>query len=85
VVLALEAHRRAPPVPTPDGPVAEAFAGFVAEHARNAGPALYLLDFSADPERQPQWPGGAVRLTAAEVRRQPESWLTEAAPVLVLP
>lgn len=85
VVRALEAHRRQPPVPTSDGPAARVFTGFVAEHARNAGPSLYLLDFSPDPERHPRWPGDPVRLTAAEVRREPDAWLTEEAPVLVLP
>lgn len=85
MIRALEAHRRRPVLQLLEIPLTEVFAGFVAEHARNAGPALFLLDFSADPDRQPAWPGGAVRLPAAAVRRAPDSWLSEDVPVLVLP
>jgi hypothetical protein len=54
----------------------------VVEHARNAGPTLYLLEFVpstgervllADP----------VTYTAADVRMGNAAWLTEGRPVLV--
>ena len=85
VVRVLEEHRKAGPMVSLGGNVAEAFAGFVAEHARNAGPALFLLDFSADPGREPAWPGGTRQLPAAAVRRAPAAWLQEDDPVVVVP
>ena len=85
VVRVLEEHRRRGPMSSLGGDVAEAFAGFVAEHARNAGPALFLLDFSADPGREPTWPGGVRQVPAASVRREPAAWLQEDDPVVVVP
>lgn len=85
VVRVLEAHRKRGPMADLGTDVAEAFAGFVAEHARNAGPALFLADFSADPNREPGWPGGARQVPAAAVRRDPAGWLQEDHPVVVVP
>lgn len=85
VVRVLEAHRKRGPLADLGVDVAEAFTGFVAEHARNAGPALFLTDFSGNPDREPDWPGGAVHLPAAAVRRDPASWLREDQPVVVVP
>jgi len=85
VIRALEEHRRAGPLTRLGIDPAEAFAGFVAEHARNAGPSLYLLDFASDPEQLPQWPGGAGQVPAAAVRRAPRAWLEENTPVIVVP
>jgi len=84
VIAALERHRRAPPHrPELDRSV-HALAAFVAEHARNAGPALYYLDFSAESERMSPWSGSdAESLTAAQVRANPDTWLREQTPVLV--
>ena len=87
VIGALERHRRRPPGP-PVGPGhwAAAMAAFVVEHARNAGPALYHLDFAPEAEREPpgtdQVPG---RLTAAQVRDAPGDWIPEGHPVIVHP
>jgi len=83
VIPALDRHRRAPRgVSSAQGAVT--LAGFVAEHARNAGPSLYFLDFSPDPERMPPWPDSTPTATfAAQVRAHPGTWLPEQTPVLV--
>jgi hypothetical protein len=81
VIEALERHRRGPRGPDPGG---SALAGFVAEHARNAGLALYFLDFSVESERMPPWPDAEPAVvTAAQVRQDPESWLPQQTPILV--
>lgn len=81
VIAALERHRGARRLPGSPGSV---LAGFVGEHARNAGASLYLLDFSVEPERMPPWPEtGPTPITATEVRLDPESWLPEQTPILV--
>ena len=83
IMTALDRHRRARPHPRTAG--SALLAGFVAEHARNAGPSLYFLDFSAESERMPPWPdSGPSPITAAQVRANPGSWLPEQTPVLVL-
>jgi hypothetical protein len=59
---------------------AQALAGFVVEHARNAGPTLYLLHFG---------PGSPIpraacnRLDVGQVRQTPRGWITEESPTLV--
>jgi hypothetical protein len=83
VIAALERHRRAPRR-AGGRRSAEVLAAFVAEHARNAGPSLYFLDFSVEPERMPPWPATAPsQVTAAQARLAPESWLPEQTPILV--
>jgi hypothetical protein len=87
VIRALDWHRRRPAGP-PVGPGhwAAATAAFVAEHARNAGPALYYLDFTAEAERQPRWEAPATRaVTAAQVRDTPADWLPDGDPIIVQP
>jgi len=87
MIDALEAHRRQPerPVVQP-GHWSAAFAAFVAEHARNAGPALYYLDFTPEVQRQPPWPSGEAGTVAARtVREHPASWLPDGQPTVVLP
>jgi hypothetical protein len=59
---------------------AEALAGFVVEHARNAGPTLYLLHFGPG---SPIPPGACNRLDAHQVRQTPRGWITEESPTLV--
>ena len=57
---------------------------FVAEHARNAGPTLYLLQFGEpDPDRSS---GTAPALTrrVADVRALRDGWLEEDRAVLVV-
>jgi len=81
-ISALERHRRADwPAPAArDWP--RVLAGFIAEHARNAGPTLYYLHFSSEPT-----PLGSLgelhRVDLTQVLAQPESWLQEGVPTLV--
>ncbi len=85
VIAALESHRRGGG--RFDSPVAArgALAGFVAEHARNAGPTLYLLRFGRDPlDRRPP-KGPPVRLRPDELPGAADGWLAEERPVLVGP
>lgn len=86
IIEALEQHRRPGsrlryPVDWPS-----ALAGFVAEHARNAGEALYYLRFSARPGSGFEWPDAApTTIRASSVRSDPTSWLPEEHPIFVLP
>jgi hypothetical protein len=86
VITALERHRRAPRLHPELDRSTQALANLVAEHARNAGPSLYYLDFSAESERMPPWPDTApASVTAAQVRANAGTWLPELTPVLVRP
>ena len=82
IIRELERHRRGPVPAAPPAGWRAALAGFVAEHARNAGPTLYHLVFLPD--------GGdpvgvdTARHTVAEVRADPDGWLDEGRPVLVV-
>jgi hypothetical protein len=81
IISELERHRRHAGAPAPPGGWTAALAGFVAEHARNAGATLYHLVF------QPAPPAGGIQpltRTVAQVRAEPGSWLREGEPVLVL-
>jgi hypothetical protein len=80
VIAALERHRRGAGVPVPSGGWPRALAGFVAEHARNAGDTLYLLRFSG-PAPPAVLPATSLHASAAVAR--PEGWLAELVPVLV--
>jgi hypothetical protein len=84
IIAALEQHRRGQPPPGEPAAFRAALAAFVAEHARNAGPTLYLLTFG---EGRPLVPPGAVeqRVGTAAVRGGPHTWLAEGVPVLVIP
>ena len=85
VIAALDRHRHAPTHRATNRSVT-ALSELVAEHARNAGPSLYFLDFSAELERMPLWPAPAPEpITAAQVRANPGTWLPEQTPVLVTP
>jgi len=83
IIRLLERHRRGPdPRPKPDEGWPSALNGFVREHARNAGPTLYLLTF--DPPHHPPGPSRPV-----PVHRSVNDlgggldWLAEDQPVLV--
>jgi hypothetical protein len=84
VIAALERHRRGGAArPRPRAHWTRALAGFVAEHARNAGPTLYHLHFSPyldlhDVADTPPRP-----LPLARVRENPDGWLVEGVPLLV--
>lgn len=85
VLEALDRHRRGAAIPAPPAGWPRALTAFVAEHARNAGPSLYLLAFGPDPfgERAP--PAKAAMVTAAAVRAAPGDWLVERQPTIVVP
>lgn len=84
VIAALERHRLSPRDVPATNRSTLTLADFVAEHARNAGPSLYCLDFSAESERMPPWPASVANaITAADVRANPGTWLPEQTPVLV--
>lgn len=86
VLPALERHRRAAAGRTqPAGFWPRQVADFVVEHARNAGPTLYYLHFSHDGTLGPVDSEEPAVQRANEVRRNPEGWLEEEKPVLVLP
>ena len=81
IIAALQTHRRAETLrPAPLAHWTRALAGFVAEHARNAGPTVYYLHFGPAPL------GGLPEprsLTAAQVTQAPGTWLPEGVPVEV--
>lgn len=80
VIQALERHRQRSGPTLSEAP--EALSRFVAEHARNAGPCLYYLQFS--PEADPLYGlSEARRLTVAQVTANPHGWLPEASPTFV--
>lgn len=84
VVRELERHRR--PGLRMEEPAEgwrAALATFVAEHARNAGPTLYRLDFRPGPDPRPD-ERDPLHRTVAEVRAAPERWLEEGRSVLVV-
>jgi hypothetical protein len=85
IIRELERHRRGPlPRPRPPEGWAEALAGFVIEHARNAGPTLYLLDFGPHPPDWKQNLGNQqLRRSVEQVRLRDAPWLVEGKPVLV--
>jgi hypothetical protein len=83
IIRELERHRRGPvPRPQPEQGWSFALAEFVAEHARNAGPTLYLLDFLPHEAARSGTPARPVRCSVSEVRSG--SWLIEHQPVLVV-
>lgn len=81
IIRELERHRRGGDQ-RPAGPWAPRLAALIAEHARNAGPTLYLLRF--EPVGARRRVEGPVTRTVAEVRSDPEGWLVEDRPVLVV-
>jgi hypothetical protein len=82
IIRELERHRRALAPAEPRGGWRTALAGFVAEHARNAGPTLYQLDFQ--PAGRDAGEGQPLNRTVAEVRADPDGWLQEGHPVVVI-
>jgi hypothetical protein len=78
IIAALERHRRGPPPAGEPTAWRAALAGFVAEHARNAGPTLYYLGFGGEPgEPLPDAPGDGRTMSAAAVRAAADGWLEE--------
>jgi hypothetical protein len=84
VIDALEVHRRSDDRPHADPAVWQsALASFVAEHARNAGPTLYLLRFGHEPLHLRRPGGPPAELPTSAVRAAPAVWLVEDRPVIV--
>jgi hypothetical protein len=82
VIASLERHRRAGGGFDSPGAALAALAAFAAEHARNAGPTLYLLRFGSEAlDRSPP----PVRLPLGEVLANVGGWLVEGRPTLVEP
>jgi hypothetical protein len=82
IIRELERHRRGPVPAEPPAGWRAALAGFVAEHARNAGPTVYQLVFL--PDGPDIGDADVVKRTLAEVRAEPERWLDEGRPTLVV-
>ena len=76
MIAALERHRRGEPTRPPEEWM-RLLAGFVAEHARNAGPTLYFRQMSPDGLPAVTPPAGSIRLTVPEVLSHPAEWLRE--------
>jgi hypothetical protein len=82
MIAGLERHRLGVRPRVPAEGWSRALSGFIAEHARNAGPSLYYLSFSAEATALP--PSVSSRqVTVPSVAATPESWLLEGAPTLV--
>jgi hypothetical protein len=84
IIKRLERHRRGPAHRVePLGGWTGALAGFAIEHARNAGPTLYLLDFSAG-QTVSTWPTTApTTCSVGDLREHSPRWLQEGQPVIV--
>lgn len=81
ILAATDRHRRAPALSRAPEAWQQDIAAFVAEHLRNAGPALYLHQFSGDGHVHPAADVSEVELQ--KVRRDPVGWLPEGRPVIV--
>ena len=82
IVRELERHRRSSEVLEPEAGWRAALAGFVAEHARNAGPTVFRLSF--EPASRGKVESAPLRRTVSEIRARPGHWLEEGRPLLVL-
>jgi hypothetical protein len=82
VIKALERHRRGAGLRSPTRGWPRALASFIAEHARNAGPTLYYLQFSPEAAPLPSL-AGVRELTVGTVMAEPEAWLLEGSPARV--
>jgi hypothetical protein len=85
IIRELERHRLGPvPRPNPPDGWSAALARFVVEHARNAGPTLYLLDFEPQPSAAPPVVRTAPKICSArEVGLRLGGWMEEGTPALV--
>lgn len=85
LLAAIERHRRGAGIPAPAEGWPRALAAFVIEHARNAGPTLYLLRFVTDAAAEPPLADSPARtIRVADVRASPDDWLEEGVPLIVL-
>jgi hypothetical protein len=85
MIRSLERHRRAlDQRQKPEGHWPAQVASFVIEHARNAGPTLYYLDFSYSGEPPTDLSFAPITVTVDQVRANPGGWLPEETPVFVV-
>jgi hypothetical protein len=86
MIRGLDNHRKAlDRRQRPEGHWPHAIASFVVEHARNAGPTLYYLDFSVTGRLTlPQPPPPVVTVPVDHVRSDPAGWLEEHTLTLVV-
>lgn len=85
LLAAIERHRRGAGIAAPVEGWPRALAAFVIEHARNAGPTLYLLRFVTDAAAEPPLADSPARtIRVADVRASPDRWLEEGVPLIVL-
>jgi hypothetical protein len=82
IIRELERHRGGALPVEPRRGWRAALTDFVAEHARNAGPTLYHLGFLPRDRDEMEVP--PLTRTVAEVRADPDGWLEEGRPVLVV-
>ena len=82
VIRELERHRCGALPIEPSTGWRAALAEFVAEHARNAGPTLYHLAFQ--PGGRDAGDARPLTRTVGEVRADPEGWLQEGPPLIVV-
>jgi hypothetical protein len=83
IIKALERHRRGSSRSQPGVRWAEALVGFVVEHARNAGPTLFYLDFRPAEVSPLQRTTAPKPCSIEAVRLQPQNWLPEGEPTMV--
>lgn len=82
ILAATDRHRRPPALIHAPDAWRQSVAAFVAEHLRNAGPTLYLHQFSGDGHVHPA--AGATEIELQQVRRSQVDWLPEGVPVIVV-
>jgi hypothetical protein len=83
IILELERHRRGRGPSERSGDWPRALRAFVAEHARNAGPTLYLLRFEPGDART-AGVTPAITRTVPEMESLAGAWLPEGQPVLIV-
>jgi hypothetical protein len=84
IIKELERHRRGPARrQEPATGWAAALLAFAIEHARNAGPTLYLLHFGPRGI-EASWPTTPPKLIpVSDIRQQSQPWLPEGHPVVL--
>jgi hypothetical protein len=82
VIAGLDRHRAGASIPPPQEGWPRALVDFVLEHARNAGPTVYLLTFRP-PSFTLQFGAPVRRLHADQITPDLEQWLLEGSPVLI--
>ncbi len=85
IIRALDDHRRASERrQRPQGHWPAAISSFVVEHARNAGPTLYYLEFSGKGALTIPSSPSPDEISTSVVREQPGVWLPEGRPTMVV-